>query len=939
MGTSDGHVVGTTKVVDHGTASQRWNIVIMGDGYRASDLSKYEQDVDDVIDTFYNTPPFDELWCGINIYRVDVVSNESGADDPAGGDCGGTGATAATYFDATFCGNGQIHRLLTVNSATALNVANAQVPQNHVVLVIVNSSDYGGSGGAVATFSTHPSAAEIALHELGHAAFGLADEYPYYAGCGSGETDHDNYTGAEPSEPNVTIDTNRATNKWRDLIAATTAMPTTSNANCNQCDTQASPVPAGTVGTFEGGRYFHCGIYRPEFNCEMRSLGQPFCAVCRRTIRNTINPFLAPQSITLLTPSIAFIDIPEGIGGTGVTTHRAIVFEVVTCTSLTFTITSGPTGGFGTPLGTTEVVSPAKFTQTAQGRLWLSYTSANATDTASGTVTVQCVETGQTWTINIVANTVARPKSAVALVLDRSYSMTENAGDGTTKEQKLREAANIFLNVMLDGDGLGIVSYNHAAQILMNVTNVGPTGGTGRTAASGHINGPGLNPSGSTSIGDGVLKGKQILDAATETPPYAVKAMVVLTDGKENTSPRLSSVGGSITANTFAIGLGKPENISTAALNTLTQGHNGYLLVTGTLTSDQSTRLSKYFLQILAGITNADVVLDPSGRLAVGTEHRIPFSLSEADMGADIILLSPLPQYVQFALETPDGDVITPSDTLGLSSAEFVIAPSVSYYRISLPTLPGNASGSHAGTWHVILRVGAPKDDVLYDLQSQGEFATVALTHMTHIPDSIRRTQSLPYDLIVHTYSNLRFDAQAEQESYVPGTRVSLYAWLKEYDAPVEARASVWADITRPDGSRFTITLDEMDSGQFAGIFQTTISGLYTCRVRASGTTLYDSPFSREKTVTLAVYRGADGGVDDLIGWLTERDRRMCELLHCLLHGRVIGAKLLEELQKAGVDLHALRKCLARYCSAAASSSAETSGQQTRRPGCKAVAA
>ena len=38
--------------------------------------------------------------------------------------------------------------------------------------------------------------------------------------------------------------------------------------------------------------------------------------------------------------------------------------------------------------------------------------------TASGSVTVRLDETGQTWTININANTVLRPKSAVSLVLD-----------------------------------------------------------------------------------------------------------------------------------------------------------------------------------------------------------------------------------------------------------------------------------------------------------------------------------------------------------------------------------------------------------------------------------------------------------------------------------------------------------------------------------------
>jgi hypothetical protein len=45
------------------------------------------------------------------------------------------------------------------------------------------------------------------------------------------------------------------------------------------------------VGAFEGARYFHCGIYRPEFNCKMRVLSLPFCAVCQRRIRQTLTPF------------------------------------------------------------------------------------------------------------------------------------------------------------------------------------------------------------------------------------------------------------------------------------------------------------------------------------------------------------------------------------------------------------------------------------------------------------------------------------------------------------------------------------------------------------------------------------------------------------------------------------------------------------------------
>jgi len=80
------------------------------------------------------------------------------------------------------------------------------------------------------------------------------------------------------------------TNKWRDLIAETTDLPTMTNLDCTMCDTRTtSSVPAGTVGAFMGANYYHCGVFRPEFNCLMRNLGVPqFCAVCQRRIRQVI---------------------------------------------------------------------------------------------------------------------------------------------------------------------------------------------------------------------------------------------------------------------------------------------------------------------------------------------------------------------------------------------------------------------------------------------------------------------------------------------------------------------------------------------------------------------------------------------------------------------------------------------------------------------------
>ncbi|QES11348.1 hypothetical protein DEJ45_02210 [Streptomyces venezuelae] len=100
------------------------------------------------------TPPFSGPSAAINVYRLDVASAQSGADDPA--PCG-AGATADTFFDATFCGNGVDRRLLFVDDTSTLNTVYAELPWSHVILVIVNSTIHGGTRRGVITTSSSAS--------------------------------------------------------------------------------------------------------------------------------------------------------------------------------------------------------------------------------------------------------------------------------------------------------------------------------------------------------------------------------------------------------------------------------------------------------------------------------------------------------------------------------------------------------------------------------------------------------------------------------------------------------------------------------------------------------------------------------------------------------------------------------------------------------------
>jgi hypothetical protein len=289
MGVGDGTVIGATKIVDHGPDSSCYNIVLIAEGYRASEQSIFDNDCQDFVDRLNSTRPFNDCNSGVNVHKINISSTDSGADDPHTSTCGGAGTTAATYLDASFCSGG-LERLMSFNGTIALNLLNTYVPPWHKAIIIVNTSKYGGAGGQIAITSNCSSWLNISIHEFGH-GFGLADEYEYWYGCGLDDASHNHHSATEPLAPNVTIESSRDHVKWRNLILATTPVPTTTNADCAQCDPQPDPMATpGTVGLYEGGHYCHCGVYRPAFNCMMRNYA-PFCGACENAIRQALSPF------------------------------------------------------------------------------------------------------------------------------------------------------------------------------------------------------------------------------------------------------------------------------------------------------------------------------------------------------------------------------------------------------------------------------------------------------------------------------------------------------------------------------------------------------------------------------------------------------------------------------------------------------------------------
>ena len=420
-----------------------------------------------------------------------------------------------------------------------------------------------------------------------------------------------------------------------------------------------------------------------------------------------------------------------------------------------------------------------------------------------------------------------------------------------------------------------------------------------RVAAINAVNKHSANPAGNTSVGDGVDRARQILNGLP-AGAYQHKAMIVLTDGLENEPLSIADVPpGTIDGRTFAIGLGNEHQVNTTALRALANGTGGFLYLTGLLTSsiDDYFRLSKFFLQILAGVTNTDIIRDPSGFIAPGMKVRIPFYVTEADIDCTPLLMTD-ENVVELMLETPDGTLIHPAmaGPLGMS---YGVGTQTRHYRFTLPVAIG--AGQREGTWHAVLEVN--RNDFKKVLTQMGEHKDERFQSFA--------THGARYSVVVQSYSNLRMSARIEQSGFEPGADLAFNAVLTEYGIPVEQRARVEVELTRPGGSVLIVPWSRRDRASSSATNKAGLAGIYHARFIATGVTMRGTAFTREQLATAAVWQGGDEP------YQPPRDAGeadWCRLLECLLGGRTLSREWQERMKKEGLDLDGIRKCLKEYC-------------------------
>jgi hypothetical protein len=252
-----------TTITANGPASNRVNLVILAEGYLASQLAQFQADATNVANLLLTNQPYAAYRSYFNVYAIAVASAQAGSDHP------NNSQFVNTYFNSTYDG-GDYFLSIPAGSTGQGKVdalVNTYLPRAGLVVLLVNDNIAGGSdaGGRTAVVSrgaAFGSLYSILAHETGHVFADLGDEY----------------TGANPGypdteEPNTTRETNRHAIKWAAWIEPTTPVPTPPNSD-----------NLTKVGLFEGAHYNPSGWYRPKVNCMMRSFGVGFCEVCTEAL-------------------------------------------------------------------------------------------------------------------------------------------------------------------------------------------------------------------------------------------------------------------------------------------------------------------------------------------------------------------------------------------------------------------------------------------------------------------------------------------------------------------------------------------------------------------------------------------------------------------------------------------------------------------------------
>lgn len=260
--------VDVKTLVNNGPSGDKVDIVILSEGYIAEQKYKFFNDAERFKNVFFQWRPYNDLAKNFNFHAVFSQSDEAGTDIPT--DSLWVNTTLNSHFN-TF----NTARYLTTEDILRIRDLLADLPYDQIC-ILVNTDRYGG-GGIYNYFtvftSDHQDSEFLFHHEFGHAFAALADEY-YTSDVAYNDMFN---LEREPYQPNITTLVDFGS-KWEYLISDTVPVPTPNLRSYSD-----------VIGVFEGAGYSAEGIYRPYYNCSMKSITHDaFCPVCRKAIERMV---------------------------------------------------------------------------------------------------------------------------------------------------------------------------------------------------------------------------------------------------------------------------------------------------------------------------------------------------------------------------------------------------------------------------------------------------------------------------------------------------------------------------------------------------------------------------------------------------------------------------------------------------------------------------
>jgi len=586
-------------------------------------------------------------------------------------------------------------------------------------------------------------------------------------------------------------------------------------------------------------------------------------------------------------PFPAFGDVRQGFR-----MPRFITIDNVGDDTLTFTASiSGPDAAlFGlmkTSQSITDVVASRSYTVDPRQRcgpgaigdgreevVVVFFANAAPPATATATLTIdahndpaQPASFTRPLTANVIAGTVV---DAVA-VFDTSGSMNDPVPGGGTKMAAAIQAGKLFVNLLPPdlGNRAAAIRFSTTASTFIGMTDV--TSGS-QAGMVGAIANPPLSPLGATAIAAGAMTGlpEFAVPRAGAAPASLTKAMVVLTDGMDNTAFKNPADGkfysilgvqsfdpGNLSTKVatspfmppsdvdiYAIGLGTGQDIDKMQLEKLSSSAGGYYGAVDPTQTAVTYQLMKFYTQIYMDLVDTSTIKDPRDVIGAGDKHTIEFDVLQGDVSGTVVMYDFDGMRLPFWLETPLGEVV---DASFVPPGFQLRAGATETTRFLDFLLPLGEPKRYAGRWRLVVvhdgRVcfGRPEEQT-------GELG--------YLPRECRETRdAIEYGFAVGVGSNFRLNAFVTAGPVKVGDPIRLTGLPTEATLPVLG-CTLTVDVTAPNGQTWSglVLVDDgvhddgdADDGDYAALFtKTQVAGSYTFRFRATGYTRDGEPVTRE---------------------------------------------------------------------------------------------